>query len=320
MTSYTYTTDEIKAAISVSLGGKRMRYLHDAVNEIDPQVADWIHQSQLDLFAYECDNLSLLAASRFCPRPLMQVISRSYAFPELVTVDDKMYAAIDGVRHRTRRPFQYKTNAPPFVLGVVLVCEDKPKDATDLYSFLLDDEDEPKLLSIYEPGVPSFKPHKQFIEWKHDDGIYLKQTPGVYSTLTLFQDGKKTQRIEWKNRTSVLIGIRKEKRKLRLYDRGYLLNELIRVQARRVMDTAWTILFEIKYMDKEWQYTRSDEYGFATIYEFSGRSLVYWDYTDVTCARRMVCPLFLEEQEAVSLTNLPTEMENLVLEFLVPFF
>jgi hypothetical protein len=309
MSSLAYSQREIISAIHLLRADKRIRYLNNVVANIRPDVREWIESGEMVLSSEECEDVSLLFMPRFNPRPFTSTVSESYSFPSLIRQSPNIMSVSIGDKvYQTRPPVQFEFTGSPFALGIVYTCSEARPHRIEF---------------TYEPNLPSPKlvPLDKFIKWKHDKDIYLKHPCNDrLFELDLYQDDKIVQTgLKWTNKKSVYIGVRdKPNDMLQLYDRKYQSRpDSTIIQARRIQEL---ILFEIINNDRAWQYTIIDKYMFATIFEFSGREMIYWDYTDEKQAKRMVCPLFPNEHKQVENLQIPTELEVFVLEFLTPYF
>lgn len=79
-------------------------------------------------------------------------------------------------------------------------------------------------------------------------------------------------------------------------------------------------LCEIKGEDFAWRYWVEFRRQRPEIVEIVGHRLVWWDYSDARRARKMECELYTEERVLVGRVNVPVEMADLILAYLVPYF
>lgn len=153
-------------------------------------------------------------------------------------------------------------------------------------------------------------PHARLV-WRHDDTYLVGQFYPHYSLLTedhvlIPMDG---------DMESIAILIRKKGEAPRLYGSTASLGRNYDIAMHCIGGDCKIIVTD---MELEWTHLVRLPYD-PMIVELTGPVVSWWDYSQET-ARKMTCTLFPDERELVGYTNLPTEMTDLVLEFLVPCF
>jgi hypothetical protein len=268
------------AKIAYALNAHNEPLLRDCLLQCDQTVLKMIEHDKLSL--PETADLVSLQKTIAKYTKLELVVSRSYPFPPVFWAKGKLYLVINGER-------RYLNDRPKLTNGVIAVSDDGYYDTESL------------------DKIPF-----ESVHWKHD-GLFL-----VDYNMRCYENGVSYDSEERRFR-GVMIGIR-DTYKMDIRMGCFLYIDTFRIDVNAIDDSHLTVRI-VSYGTEWWFYCNANhERSSGLFIEFSGREMIWWDYTDDTEARRMTCRLFPYEHKQVENLQIPTELELFVLEFLAPYF
>jgi hypothetical protein len=269
------------AEIAYALNAHNEPLLRDCLLQCDQTILKMIEHDKLSL--PETTDLVSLQKTIAKYTKLESVVSRSYPFPLVFWAKGKLYVMINGKRC-------YLNGLPKFTNGVIVLSDGGRYDTESLD-----------------------KIHFQSVHWKHDGLFFVDDY-----NMKCYENGVSYDSEQSRFR-AVMIGIR-DTYKMEIRMGRFQYAGACRIDVNAIDDSHLTIY--ITSGETEWRFycNANHERSCGLFIEFSGREMIWWDYTDDTEARRMTCRLFPYEHKQVENLQIPTELELFVLEFLTPYF